>query len=152
MRALDLAQGAPGRLVAEGPDCIPPAPNSSGSIATLFAVGSPFADATDVRLRARGLPVNEFGYFLASRTPGVPGAFGLHLCVGLPVGRFNAPAQIQFSGLEGGFELDVDLSSIPLSPPVRAERGDTWHFQAWFRDTPSGAGSGFTDSIVIEFQ
>ena len=53
------------------------------------------------------------------------------------------------SGTAGAFSLGIDLTAIPTGPPSAVQPGETWHFQAWFRD---GARSNFTDAVAVTFQ
>ena len=105
----------------------------------------------DLTLIASSLPAFQFGYFLCSQNQGFfpfPGGSQGALCLGNPIGRFRA--QIQNSGPDGSFQISVDLTALPLSPPVAAQPGDVWNFQAWFRDV--AATSNFTDAVSVLFQ
>ncbi|MCP3914212.1 MAG: hypothetical protein GY711_01515 [bacterium] len=130
--------------------CTPAAPNSSGGSAIIGAFGSPVATDNTLSLTADQLPTSQFGYFLASETDGFvfhpPGSSG-NLCLGGQIARFVG--QVQNSGNLGSFGIAVDLTSIPTSPPSSVVAGETWHFQAWFRDPPT---SNFTDALRITFQ
>ncbi|MCP3920417.1 MAG: hypothetical protein GY711_33230 [bacterium] len=125
------------------------APNSTGAAASIGASGSNRAADVDLTLDASGLPANEFGYFLASRMrgfqTGLPGSSG-NLCLGGSILRFNA--HVLSSGPNGVFTLDVDTTAMPESPPVPVVAGETWHFQAWFRDQVS---SNFSDAVSVVF-
>ncbi len=131
--------------------CGPAIANSTGASASIFATGSGIAGET-LTLTANDLPTNEFGYFLVSSTQGLvspPGSSGV-LCLGGNIGRFNRPGEVGNSGPGGSFFLVADSSALPQSPPVSALPGETWNFQAWFRD---GSGdSNFTDGVSITFQ
>ena len=49
-------------------------------------------------------------------------------------------------------ELAIDLTAIPEGPAVAsAAAGDTWRFQAWFRDANPTATSNFTDAVAVTF-
>ncbi|MEM8711748.1 MAG: hypothetical protein AAGG01_12405, partial [Planctomycetota bacterium] len=75
------------------------------------------------------------------------------LCLGSPVGRFGLPGQVQSTGLAGFIELDVDLTSLPTpSGHVAAQLGESWTFQAWFRDVPGGSEANFTDAVRVMFE
>ena len=63
--------------------------------------------------------------------------------------RFSG--QIQNSGASGTFQIQVDLQAIPANPTVAVMPGDTWHFQAWFRDFQLIQVSNFTDAVAITF-
>lgn len=128
--------------------CSPATLNSSGLPARIHATGSADVSSNNVTLLAMNMPSNEFGYFLASMTTGgftPPGSSGM-ICLGVPIARFNT--QAQNSGVDGTFSVAVDLTNIPLTPPVAVMSGETWHFQGWFRD---GATSNFTDGTSVEF-
>lgn len=124
-------------------------PNSTGAPAITTAVGSSHVDFNALRLETTGLPTGEFGYYLASLTPGdvlYPGGSAGRLCLGGTIGRFNS--QVKNSGLAGEIAIWVDLTSIPVNPPVAVQAGDTWHFQAWNRD---GMTSNFSQPVAITF-
>ena len=132
--------------------CGPAVPNSSGASATIRAFGSTAVGAP-LGLVAEGMPNNEFGYFLignGSTLVNPPGSMG-NLCIlGTTLGRFNSLEQIQNTQFNGNsFGLVIDSLQLPLNPAGPAMAGETWNFQAWFRD---GASSNFTDAIAITFQ
>lgn len=130
--------------------CGPAVVNSSGAPGTITATGSALA-GQPLLLTAASLPQNQFGYFLASETQGLfnpPGSQGL-ICLSGTIGRFNAPSQVGNSGAGGTIELVVDPTSIPVNPPVAVAPGDTWNFQAWFRDL--GPTSNFSDGVAVSF-
>jgi len=136
--------------------CGPAVPNSTGSSAELVADGSAVAASNDVTLTARVLPLNSFGYFLTSRTQGFvmnPGGSQGNLCLGGSIGRYVGPGQVQNSGAQGAFALALDLTQHPTpSGPVAVVAGETWNFQAWFRDSIGGvATSNLTDGLQVQF-
>lgn len=148
-------------LVAAGPIgtnyCTPAAPNSSGASASMQAVGSELLVDNDVWLTASSLPTNAFGLFLASSTQGfIPTAGGStgNLCLGGDIGRYIGPGQIQSSGEGGSFSIPIDLTAVTQpTGPAGTSTGDTWNFQAWFRDSsPAGPTSNFTDGLSIQLQ
>ena len=128
--------------------------NSTGETARTCATGSLAVDENALWLYVDRLPEHQIGYFLASRTPGnVPGAGGSQgvLCLGGAIGRFNSA--IFHTGNDGHGLLAVDLGALP-SPtgPVAVQPGETWRFQAWFRDAVGGAAtSNFTDAAAVRF-
>ncbi|MCP3920473.1 MAG: lamin tail domain-containing protein [bacterium] len=137
--------------------------NSTGEVARIRAYGSSLVADNDVTLVACSLPQNEFGYFLVSSGMGfvdLPGA-GLsngNLCLmtGGTLGRYGHAAQTQNAGLEGVISLSIDLSMIPQAagqPPIAVTMpGDTWYFQAWYRDNPGGGpANNFTDGVSVTF-
>ncbi len=134
--------------------CTPAVINSTGSPASLSAAGSSLVAANDVTLTADDLPQNSFGYFLTSRMPGfvpLPGGSQGNICLGGDIGRYIT--NVASSGDGGCLVLEIDLTSMPQpTGSVPAAAGETWHFQAWFRDSVGGlATSNFTDGLAVSF-
>jgi len=130
--------------------------NDEGTTGRLIASGSLQVAANDLRLTAFSVPVQQFGFFLASRSPGfAPGTFGAsngNLCLSGTIGRFNRPGEIQLSGPSGLFALDVDLGSVPNGAVTASvQSGETWYFQAWHREL-GGLASNFTEGRAVTFQ
>ncbi len=115
------------------------------------AEGSLSVFANDRMLLAEDVPVGEFGYFLVganqgqAQPPGSQGVLcltcGFQGCSG--IGRYTTNI---FQGPVG--TLAVDLTARPLSPPQPVLPGETWNFQAWFRDLGS---NNFTDAVSLTF-
>ena len=98
------------------------------------------------RLSGRRLTTARFGYFLTSQTQGFfnpPGSNGF-ICLGGDIGRYNGNV-----GQGPSFGLQIDLTSMPVNPPVAVQPGETWNFQAWYRDI--GNTNNFTDGVSITF-
>jgi hypothetical protein len=121
----------------------------------MAASGSANVAANNLVLEASDMPNNSFGFFVTSLTQGFvgnPGGSEGNLCLGGAIGRYVGPGQIQNSGGTGGISLAVDNTMQP-SPTgfVMVAAGETWNYQAWFRDTtPAGpATSNFTDGLEI---
>ncbi len=131
-------------------------PNSTGSLGTIAAAGSRKLADNDLTLTAANLPQNSFGIFVVgstyAETPVFGGGNGT-LLVGGHFGRFNRSNEIQYSGLSGSFDLQVDLSSTTSAfRPLPVRPGQTWYFQAWHRDlTPAGPTSNLTNAVAITF-
>ncbi|MCP3916771.1 MAG: hypothetical protein GY711_14540 [bacterium] len=131
--------------------CSPANANSSGVPARITAEGSLSVVANDLMLLAEDVPVGEFGYFLVgsnqgqAQPPGSQGVLcltcGFQGCSG--IGRYTTNI---FQGPVG--TLAVDLTALPLSPPQPVLPGETWNFQAWFRDLGS---NNFTDAVSLTF-
>lgn len=130
--------------------CGPAQANSTGLPAEVRAVGvdlpnSPFG------LIASSLPADEFGFFLVSQDLGSvipPGSSGV-LCLSGNIGRFNGSGLVQTSNPGGSsFGIVVDTGALPVNPVQGVVAGETWHFQAWFRD---GSTSNFTDAVSVTF-
>lgn len=138
--------------------CGPAVPNSTGQAAELRAKGSVELSVNRMSLNASGLPANSFGYFLTSQLQGfvtsVPGSVGT-ICLSSPIGRFIDASEIRQSSQAGTFSLDIDLTAIPtpVFGRVPVAPGETWNFQAWYRDVDGagGATSNFTDGLSVVF-
>ncbi len=118
-----------------------------------MACGSPEVDGGYFMLRATDLPADQVGYFLASETPGFvanPGGSQGNLCLDGNIGRFLE--QVQDSGPGGTFTIKVDLTNIPTNPPHTVLAGETWYFQAWYRDLNPQATSNFTNGVAVTFR
>lgn len=131
--------------------CSPANVNSTGMEARIDGRGCDLAAANRLILTADQLPVNQVGIFLTSRTQGFVPFFGGsqgNLCLGGLIGKFSE--QVQISGPGGSFSIEVDLTTIPpLSHTVQP--GETWSFQAWYRDMNPGPTSNFTDGVEVTF-
>lgn len=124
--------------------------NSSGAVASLTASGTPSLTAADLVLNAANVPSNQFMLFILSDTPdSIPGFAGSQgtLCVGGSIIRLNN--FLQNSGPAGTASLAVPFGSIP---GTTVDIGETWYFQAWFRDVNGGmATSNTTDGLQVTF-
>jgi len=125
--------------------------NSTGTAARATAHGDDTVVANALVLRATHLPAQSAGYFLVSRAAGFvahPGGSQGNLCLQAPIGRFVG--QVQSSGVGGTFEVPIDLSALPLpTGHVPAQAGETWHFQAWYRDANPAVTSNFTNGLSV---
>ncbi len=131
--------------------------NSTGVAGTMSASGSNSVASNDLVLEASDLPLNSFGFFLTSLTQGAvanPGGSQGNLCLGGSIGRYVGAGQIQNSGATGEISLAADNTQIPQPNGfVAVSAGETWSFQAWYRDAVAGtATSNFTDGYEIMFQ
>ena len=134
------------------PYCGPANTNSSNQSGVISAFGQTSVVANDVRLDAVQMAANQFGMFLNSLTPGFvvpPGSQG-NLCLGGGIGRYKD--DIMNSGSAGEMSLQLDLNNTPTPGGIVAiQPGETWHFQAWFRDSNPNQTSNFTDGVLITF-
>ena len=134
--------------------CAPGVPNSSGDAALMQVTGSPLVAANQLVLEARRLPANTFGFFLTSRTQANvanPGGSQGRLCLGGAIGRYQQ--QVQSSGTAGQISLAVAPNALPQPlGAAAAQVGETWNFQAWFRDANPTNTSNFTDAVALTFQ
>ncbi|MEZ5973829.1 MAG: hypothetical protein R3E96_02985 [Planctomycetota bacterium] len=130
--------------------------NSTGRAAHLVAIGSRIASQGNLTLRAQDLPPNQFGIFLAGQGSGFTanaGASQGHLCLAGAIGRYNQPGQVFSSGAAGVITLPLNLSAMPTpTVPAPVLAGQTWYFQAWYRDFNPSNTSNFTDALEIPFQ
>ncbi|MEM9379001.1 MAG: VCBS repeat-containing protein [Planctomycetota bacterium] len=128
---------------------------STGARARLEAHGVSRVTENDLALTAYDLPARAFTFFLTSRIPGSlahPGGSAGTLCLGGAIGRFVEPGEIHSSDASGLVELRPDLTRLPQpSGTAQAVAGETWHFQAWFRDVDAAgaATTNFSDSIAV---
>lgn len=133
--------------------CVPANPNSTGTAGRLGGLGSADLSLQTLDLCADRLPMNEFGYLLASSGPGfVPNVAGSsgNLCLagGPDFGRYVA--QVASSGAAGITCIAIDLPTVPTAQgPKVLVPGDSWYFQFWYRD---GGTSNHTPGVMVEFQ
>jgi len=133
-------------------------PNSTGLPASLIGGGSADALENDFVLIAGDLPPNQFGFFVNSTQMGFVPNIGTNgsgnLCLSGAIGRFNRPGEILFSGAAGRFDLVVDLTEVPRSSnTVSVMAGETYFFQAWFRDINAlGQSSNLTNGLEVTFE
>ncbi|MCP3918297.1 MAG: hypothetical protein GY711_22345 [bacterium] len=135
--------------------CGPAIANSSGRSAFLRANGSGVAGES-LHLSAWALPRDQFGFFLVAQGNGVlfpvPQSQGRLCLLGGDIGRYNSASQIQNTGTIGRFFLDIDTGALPMNPETAAMAGETWNFQAWYRDDNPMTTSNFTDATALTFQ
>lgn len=134
--------------------CGPAVRNSTGLPGRIRALGSDVVADDCLTLRAEDLPSGQFGYFLNSQSKGFiqnPGGSQGNLCLSGSIGRYNK--QVAKTGPAGVLQLLLDLQNTPTpSGPVAIQPGETWHFQAWYRDKNPSATSNFTDGTTVTFQ
>lgn len=150
---LDAPAGDPGPPL--GTSYCSTTTNSTGVAAEMFLVGQAEVAANDLVLLAAEVPPGQFGIFIvspeASFVPLAGGTSNGNLCLGAPIGRFVAPGQVRQASPGGTFDLPIDLMAIPQGAgTVSVQPGDTYRFQAWFRDGV-GLGSNFTDGREVTF-
>ena len=127
--------------------CGPAVANSTGSPASIVSQGFPGSVAQGYALlTANNVPPGQFGYFITSQNQGYfnpPGSSGF-ICLGGSIGRYNGSV-----GVGPSFSLQIDLTSMPVNPPVAVQPSDTWNFQCWYRDV--GNTNNFTDAVSVTF-
>ena len=130
-------------------------PNSTNLGAKLEVQGFRRVSDGFLKLRAKNVPTGSVGYFLASPVQGFtahPGGSAGNLCLGSPVARFSAANQTGMSGAQGELELSLDPSDVPLNRTRAIMPGETWYFQAWYRDSGAAGVSNFTDAVGVTFE
>ncbi|QDV04817.1 hypothetical protein Poly30_03100 [Planctomycetes bacterium Poly30] len=134
--------------------CGPAVVNSAGASAVMSASGSRVALDNDLTLRASLLPPGSWGFFVTSRTQGFvqgPGGSRGNLCISADVARFSL--QVQNSGSARAISTRINLTLVPTNPPQSVLAGQSWNFQAWYRDSFQGQPtSNFTDGLTIDFE
>lgn len=131
-------------------------PNSTGVPSTTRSFGSNSVAANAFSLRTTSLPLNQFGFYVASRNQGLapnPGGSAGILCLGGSISRLDEFPQILSSGQSGEVSLSLSLQGIPApSGPVDVVAGETWNFQLWHRDVFNQfATSNFSDGLSVQF-
>ncbi|MEM9379042.1 MAG: hypothetical protein AAGB93_03755 [Planctomycetota bacterium] len=130
--------------------------NSTGLVGELRAAGSPVLTDNAVALLTYRLPSGTAVLFLTSRTMGYspnPGGSDGSLCLGGVIGRFNGPDQVRATDEGGRADLAIDLFALPqTSGTVAAIAGETWHFQAMYRDAQAGSATlNFTTAVEVQW-
>ena len=146
--------------VAVTPYCLQTVTNSLGVAATLdaralFGSYGITSNGVGLRLDAHDVPPGSAGMWLTSRTPGLLPLRAGELGLGGPFGRLNRPRELFVAGEGGAAGGVVALDALPLGGSIApALRGETWSFQAWYRDVaPGGGGTNqFTDSVALLFR
>ncbi len=149
--------------IHSGTTCTPTTLNSAGLLAAHWACGSTDVAANDVYLIIGGLPVGSVGYFLNARDASAmvqPGTSQGTLCLGGAIGRHDAQVFTAFAPSLNGpvtgpgwwSAIVLDLAQMPTpAGAVAVLPGDTWYFQAWYRDVNPAPTSNLSDVIWITF-
>lgn len=126
--------------------CNPAVVNSTGSSA-IITVGGSLSLADDfLSLAATRMPTNKLGYFISGKGTNVfvpPGSQGNYCLGGSVLHRLLPPALN--TGAGGAFSHSPSPAGLPIVV------GETWNFQAWFRDQNPGNTSNFTDAVSATF-
>ena len=138
-------------LDLDGPPCPSPvtycngAPNSVSLGGGIIEVtGSQDTTVNDTVLTATDIPSGVFGIFIYSMAQAsIPVGDGT-LCIS---GPFRLPPQ---STGTGTMQMTLDFGNLPPGGDILP--GQTWNFQAWFRDSAGGpAGSNLTSAQEVMF-
>jgi hypothetical protein len=131
--------------------------NSTGQGAVLAAGGTTSVSADALRLEARWLPANVLGIlFMGDAQAQLPFGDG-RLVVGSGASGLYRVLPPQSSGTQGALAWDGGLvaNSHAANPPAgQIQAGDTWYYQAWYRDPTGPCGSGFnvSNGLQVEFK
>lgn len=133
-----------------------PTPGSTGVGARIFAQGSALRAANDFALTLVDAPPESFVLFLNGTTrafqPNLAGGLGT-LLIGGGIGRFVGPGQLRPTGAVGTLSMRIDLAALPRpGGAVAVASGDTYRFQAWFRDVDQGPTSNLSDAVEVTFR
>jgi hypothetical protein len=129
--------------------------NSSGQGAVLAAGGSTSTSADSLCLEARWLPQGVFGILFMGGSqnwlpfgdgrlavgPGATGIFRL-----LPPKNSGSAGALIWNG-------GIVAQSQTFGPPGHIDPGETWYFQAWYRDPTGPCGTGFnvSNGLQVDF-
>lgn len=134
--------------------CAPAVINSSGASGELTAVGSLVASDNEFRLDGQGLPAQVFALLVNGPAEGFlpnPGGSQGNLCIAGGLGRFNQ--NLVQSDATGAFSSAIELSTMPRpNGSTAVSSGQTWCFQAWYRDVNPVVTSNFTSATCVTFE
>ncbi|MFT4541107.1 MAG: outer membrane protein assembly factor BamB [Planctomycetota bacterium] len=122
--------------------------NSTSSGARIELAGSTSLSADNLILTAESLPAHQFCLFYRG-TLATNNAFGDGLrCAGGLTVRMNPP---QDSGPAGTVQVGPGLVAQACQVGVGSclQVGQSWHFQAWYRDPLGPCGTGFSTSDAV---
>lgn len=128
--------------------CDPAVLNTEGLSGVTTAYGSTSVADNCLTLWVSNIPDSEFGYFVASQAQGLvqPATSSGVLCLSGQIARFNRGEEIFRGPLAA---IKIDLTTVPIVGSMNVLPGETWNFQAWYRD---GTTNNFTDAVTISFQ
>lgn len=119
--------------------------NSTGFPATIEAIGSASIAANDFSLRAAPVPPTPGIFFYGPNAVQIPFGNGVR-CVGGAIFRLP-PVTVSTGGA-----LLRPIDNTQLAPGGGFAAGQTWRFQAWFRDSAAGgAGFDLSDGLEVVF-
>ncbi|MEZ6019661.1 MAG: hypothetical protein R3F17_06015 [Planctomycetota bacterium] len=127
-------------------------PNTTGDYAHLVVFGDASV-AGNKTLHATAMPSNQFGYFLASQGgSGLSYINGGIFCLsGGPLGRYNQAGEIFNTQFAGTGDLTIGPNSYRgPGGNVTVAAGQTWNFQAWYREL--GGFSNFTNAVSVTLE
>jgi hypothetical protein len=117
--------------------------NSTGSMALMGHTGTNDISNNNFVLNAYALPPSKLGlFFFGQNQTLVPFGNGWR-CVGSPLHRLPTTT----SNLFGDLVWPLNLNALPSGVQIHA--GETWYFQAWYRD-PAAGGANFNASDALQ--
>jgi hypothetical protein len=122
--------------------------NSRGTGAVLSGSGTASVAADDLVLTAANVPTNQNGiFFMGGGTAQLPFGDGQRCVSTGGVGIFRY-LPLSNSGSGGSLVLGPGIvaRSQSFASAGRIQAGQSWHFQAWFRDPMGPCGSAFNTS------
>lgn len=127
--------------------------NSAGEIARLGAYGDDRATGGGFELIAAGLPERAFAIALGANGQSSPVALTnalTPLCLAPGFGLYSRPGEIRVAA-GGTFNFGIDPGALRLATgDVAGVAGQTWYFQAWYRDRIAGqATSAFSEGSAV---
>ncbi|MEM8711761.1 MAG: PQQ-binding-like beta-propeller repeat protein [Planctomycetota bacterium] len=133
--------------------CSPAVVNSTGQPASVRAFGSSSAADNNLSLLFRDLPPGSTLLPVGSRMTGFVPMAGTSqgtLCLSGGVGRFDEPGEIRVASSSGQAAVQLELTQFPTPGGlITATAGETWNFQAWYRDANPTVTSNFTDAVAV---
>ncbi|QDV08525.1 hypothetical protein Poly30_40730 [Planctomycetes bacterium Poly30] len=126
-------------------------PNSQGVPGLLSVYGYIYASAGSLRLECEQLPPNSFAILLAGSTPGFvgsPGNSSGNLCISGTAARLGTTQALP----SGHAEMVIQTATFPTSIGGPIDPGDTFVFQAWYRDIGGAGASNFTEAKTVTFR
>lgn len=141
-------QGFPGLTVscpAPSNYCVM-SPNSAGPGAFMSFSGHNTISTNDLVLYAFGCPPNKAGLFFYGQNQ-TNVAFGNgRRCVASPFFRLPLTTTDSF----GELQWNLNLNALPAGGQISS--GQTWNFQAWFRDPPAGGAlTNTSDGLNVQW-
>jgi hypothetical protein len=121
----------------------------------VHGAGATSITSDDLELYAVQLPTQKSGiFFMGIGTTSVP-FFDGRRCVAAGTGSLYRHS-LQSTGPHGVMTLGPGIVSYTqiFAPGGHIQAGDTWHFQAWYRDPmgPCGFGTNVSNAISVTFQ
>ena len=118
--------------------------------------GSSSVEVNRTTLNASELPHFTFGFFIGSLQAAPTPVTGVNdglLCLAGSIGRYSRQHEIRNSGALGRIALTLDLNDTPTPTGIiSVTAGQTWYYQAWYRDGNPVPTSNFTDAVALTYQ